>query len=339
MRSIKIKSRINDYIVEFKTLTELEKICDNKIVVIDNNVYKYYKQYFSNCDLIKMNCIEETKSLDGTAYILNEFVKRKIKSNANIIIVGGGILQDVAGFACSVYCRGIKYTLFPTTLLSQCDSCIGGKTSINFSSIKNILGTFYPPENIYICTEFLKTLSSEDYASGLGEIIKFNLLKYSMDWFVKKDIKKDVEELIFDSLSYKNKIIEIDEFDKKERKFLNFGHTFGHALEISSNYSISHGTAVLFGILIANKVAVRLGYLKKDYYFETIINFTKHQKISKEWFNFSNLIEIIKLDKKNTGQINMILLSKDEPILTKIEDVKILEEALNEVYESVRLHN
>lgn len=339
MRSLEIKSRSGNYTVDFKSIKEVAEFCKGKTVVIDIKVGTLYEKWFKDCDLIKFACIEDNKTLDGSAYILDEFVKRKIKSNGEIVVVGGGILQDAAGFACSVYCRGIKYILIPTTLLAQADSCIGGKTSINFSSVKNILGTFYPPESIIICTEFLNTLTMRDYLSGLGEIIKFNLLKSKLDWFLSKDIKADVEELIYDSLNYKSRIIEIDEFDKKERKFLNFGHTFGHALESTSNYAIPHGTAVLLGIAIANRVAVKLGHLKEDFAFDAIYEYVKHMQLDQAWFNFADLLEVIKLDKKNTGSINMVLLTDSKPILTKIENLVILEEGVKEVYETIRLRN
>ena len=160
-----------------------------------------------------------------------------------------------------------------------------------------------------------------------------------MDWFLSKDIKSDVTELIYTSLMYKAMVIEIDEFDKADRKFLNFGHTFGHALESTSNYAIPHGTAVLLGIAIANRVALKLGHLKEDFAFDTIYEYVKYLQLDPAWFNFSDLLEVIKLDKKNTGSINMVLLTDSEPILTKIEDLVILEEAVKEVYETIRLRN
>lgn len=339
MRSLEIKSRSGNYSVLFKGIEEIVDSIKTYTIVIDSNVYNLYREYFEELDVIPFECTEENKTLEGSSQIINSFVERKIKSNATIAVIGGGILQDVAGFACSVYCRGIKYILVPTTLLAQCDSCIGGKTSINFSKAKNILGTFYPPESILICTEFINTLTKKDYLSGVGEIVKFNLLKSSLDSFLSKDIKSDVEDLIFDSLSYKSNIIEVDEFDKGERRFLNFGHTFGHALESTSNYEIPHGTAVLFGILIANMVSVKLGHLKQNPFFDQIYEYIKHQPLNQDWFNFDKLIEVIKLDKKNTGSINMILLTDYKPILIKIEDLNILQEAVKKVYETIRLRN
>lgn len=334
MHSLKINSKLKKYDVCFhKTINETLSQTKDCLIIVDSNVHKFYSQYFEN-DVIVFECNEFNKSLNGASLILEEFVKRKVKSNTKVVIIGGGVLQDVAGFACSVYCRGIEYILIPTTLLSQCDSCIGGKTSINFHSAKNILGTFYPPNQILICAEFLNTLNDIDYISGIGEIIKFNLLKNTLDIFEEFYNKKDNYALIYDSLKYKASIIEIDEFDKNERKFLNFGHTFGHAIESTSNYIIPHGTAVLFGILIANNVSTYLGYLPYSKNLEIqkfILKFINHQQIDVNWFNFDNLLEIIKLDKKNTGCINMVLLTNESPVMCKIDNLEILKKSVNEV--------
>lgn len=334
MHSLTINSKSGKYNVNFyNTIDETLLQIKDYLLIVDNNVYNLHPEYFQNNAII-FECNENNKSLEGAILILNELVKRKIKSNGKVAIIGGGILQDVAGFACSVYCRGIEYILVPTTLLSQCDSCIGGKTSINFESVKNILGTFYPPKEILICPEFLNTLTIADYLSGVGEIIKFNALKNTLDSFEELYSKKDNYTLIYDSLKYKANIIEIDEFDKAERKFLNFGHTFGHALESTSNYVIPHGTGVLFGILIANNISTYLGYLSSNRNLEIqqlIYKFIEHQSIDENWFNFDNLLEIIKLDKKNTGSINMVLLTDSKPIITKIDNLEILKQATNEV--------
>ena len=337
MHSLNIKSRFGKYDVKFyDKVSDIQSYIQDQIVIVDAKVYELYKNYLPS-DLILFDCIEQNKTLDGSISIFRELIKRKVKSNGKIIAIGGGILQDVVGFVCSTYCRGILYDLVPTTLLSQCDSCIGGKTSINFESVKNILGTFYPPNNILICPEFINTLTNEDRLSGMGELIKFNILKNTVS-----NIENNINliDIIYDGLSYKASIIQIDEFDKKERKFLNFGHTFGHALESTSNYGIPHGTAVLFGILIANKISNFLGLLslnKESELFNLIYPYIKHQKIEEDWFNFNNLISIIKHDKKNTGTINMVLLTDEKPKIVPIESEETLQLAIKNIYASIRL--
>jgi 3-dehydroquinate synthase len=173
----------------------------------------------------------------------------------------------------------------------------------------------------------------------MGELIKFNILKNTTQ---NIENNTNLIDLIYDGLSYKASIIQIDEFDKKERKFLNFGHTFGHALESTSNYNIPHGTAVLFGILIANKVSNFLGLLslnKELELFDLIYPYIKHQKIQEDWFNFDDLISIIKHDKKNTGTINMALLTDEDPKIVPIELEETLQLALKNIYASIRLCN
>jgi len=338
MRSLNIKSKFGEYQVKFyNQISEVQKYVQEGIVIVDAKVYELYKDYFPK-DSILFDCTEQNKTLDGSINIFRELIKRKVKSNGKVIAIGGGILQDVVGFVCSTYCRGIQYDLIPTTLQSQCDSCIGGKTSINFESVKNILGTFYPPNSVIICPEFINTLTNEDRLSGMGELIKFNILKNTTESIQSSNII----DLIYDGLSYKSSIIQIDEFDKNERKFLNFGHTFGHALESISNYKIPHGTAVLFGILIANKVSNFLELLSLDKeleLFELIYPYIKHQKIKEDWFDFDNLISIIKHDKKNTGIINMVLLTDTEPKIIPIKSEEILKLILKNTYAAIRLRN
>lgn len=339
MRSLNVKSKLSDYnVIFYSNIEMIEKQMSGSIVIVDQNVYNLYRTHFKD-DAIVFECTEDNKTLEGSMQLFRELIKRKAKSNSKVFAVGGGILQDVVGFACSTYCRGIEYDLVPTTLLSQCDSCIGGKTSINFEKVKNILGTFYPPNNIHICTEFLNTLTKEDYLSGMGEIIKFNILKDTTQNIIDR---QDIINLIIDSLSYKSSIIEVDEFDKRERKFLNFGHTFGHALESTSKYKIPHGTAVLFGILVANKVSTLLGLLtmgKESDLFDLIFPYIKHQELQDSWFDFYNLLSVIKHDKKNTGTINMVLITNKEPRIVPIESEALLKQALNNTYASIRLRN
>jgi len=335
--TIEIQSKINNYNIQFvDTLNNIQSLIDqpNTITFIDNNISKLYPELYRE-ENIRVECNENTKTLEGTYSIFDTLIERKANIQTKLVVIGGGILQDLIGFCASIYCRGIQYALVPTTLLSQADSCLGGKTSINVKGKKNILGTFYPPNNIYICTEFLKTLSTLDYCSGLGEIYKFHILENRIDQF---DIDGDINDMIYKGLLFKGDILSRDEFDKGERKYLNFGHTFGHALETTSQNNLPHGISVILGSMIASRIANKLKYEVPNYNLLLLKGIELiHQsniKLEQSWFDLESLLEIVKSDKKSTGKLTMVL-STDHNFLQDIEDIKIIKQALQETYESI----
>ena len=182
----------------------MQKILRDKktFIVIDKIVYGIYKSaLFDGIDdntIFIFDSIEQNKNVKNALNICEKMAGLSIKRNDTIVSIGGGIVQDVTGFAANIYNRGIKWIFIPTTLLAQADSCIGGKTSLNYLNYKNILGTFYSPDNIFIYIDFVKTLTSEDYLSGLGEVAKFNimsakdgieLLERNIDKLMARDIK------------------------------------------------------------------------------------------------------------------------------------------------------
>lgn len=334
---LEIKSKISDYKLSFvDTIQEIEYYIDqpNTITFIDDNVNKLYPSLQRDNNIVLFSS-EVAKSYVGTIKILQNLTERRANIQTKLVVIGGGVLQDLIGFCASIYCRGIQYTLIPTTLLAQADSCVGGKTSINLDDRKNIIGTFYPPSDIIIYPGFTKTLSRLDYTSGLGEIYKFHILQNKILNF---NPTSPVEFMIYDGLKYKIDILSRDEFDKGERKFLNFGHTFGHALESTSNHKIPHGIAVIIGSMIAVMISKELGYNVSNY--DSIIEkgktLIKENKIlfKQEWFNLDLLLEIIKSDKKSTGKLTMVLIN-DKPFLEDVENVSILKEVLKQVYEII----
>jgi len=334
---LEIKSKISDYKLGFvDTIQDIEKYIDqpNTITFIDQNVNQLYPS-LQRPDNIVLISSEAGKSYVGVARVLQNLTERKANIQTKLVVIGGGILQDLVGFCASIYCRGIQYTLIPTTLLAQADSCVGGKTSINFENRKNIIGTFYPPTNIIIYPKFTQTLSKLDYTSGLGEIYKFHILQNKILNF---DSASSIESMIYDGLKYKIDILSRDEFDKGERKFLNFGHTFGHALESTSENIISHGIAVIIGSMIAVMVSKELGYNVSNYdsIIEKGISLIKSNELSfkQEWFDLDSLLEIIKSDKKSIGKLTMVLID-NKPFLEDVENISILQKVLNQVYEII----
>jgi 3-dehydroquinate synthase len=334
---LKIQSKINNYNIQFvDTLNNIQSLIDqpNTITFIDSNVSKLYPELYREAN-ISVECNENAKTLEGTHIIFDKLIEQKANIQTKLVVIGGGILQDLIGFCASTYCRGIQYDLVPTTLLSQADSCLGGKTSINVKGKKNILGTFYPPNNIYICTKFLKTLSTLDYCSGLGEVYKFHILENRIDQF---NIDGNITDMIYRGLLFKGDILSRDEFDKGERKYLNFGHTFGHALETTSQNNLPHGIAVILGSMIAIRIANKLKYEVPNYNLLLLKGIELiHQsniKLEQSWFDLDSLLEIVKSDKKSTGKLTMVL-STDHNFLQDIEDIKIVKQALQETYESI----
>ena len=335
--TLEIQSKINNYSIHFvENLNTIQTLIDqpNTITFIDSNVSRLYPELHREANIV-VECTENVKTLDGTHNIFDNLIERKANIQTRLVVIGGGILQDLIGFCASTYCRGIQYDLVPTTLLSQADSCLGGKTSINVKGKKNILGTFYPPNNIYICTEFLKTLSTLDYCSGLGEVYKFHILENRIDQF---NIDGDITDMIYRGLLFKGDILSRDEFDKGERKYLNFGHTFGHALETTSQNNLPHGIAVILGCMIASRITSKLEYKVPNYnqLLEKGIELINKAniKLEQSWFDLESLLEIVKSDKKSTGKLTMVL-STNHNFLQDIEDIKIVKQALQETYESI----
>lgn len=332
-----IQSRFGNYDVTFMQTIQGLLNCyidkTNMVVFVDETVLKLFPE-LNKLNPVSVLCNETTKTIEGSQAILQKLLERKSNTSTHILAIGGGVLQDVVGFCASIFCRGIEYTLVPTTLLAQADSCIGGKTSINFENRKNILGTFFPPKEILIVSEFLTTLSNVDFVSGLGEIYKFYILQNKIQTF---NSSSEISQMVYDGLLFKKHTIEIDEFDKAERKFLNFGHTFGHALESTSNYKIPHGVAVVIGCMIAITISKMCGLDVPNY--EEAISKGK-ELISKacvnfnpSWFEFDKLITATKADKKSTGKLTMVLINNC-PVIENVENLDIVETAIQQIYES-----
>ena len=337
-----IKSNLRDYKAVFCDGGYIAKLIEqtkSSFLIIDNIVWELYnnsllKNIKDNYYILNVN--EENKSFDTVFQLYEAVIDKSSKKNINIISIGGGITQDVSGFFASTLYRGVNWIYIPTTLLAQADSCIGAKTSLNFMSYKNLIGTFFPPSLILISTEFLKTLKKDDYLSGVGEIAKLFIIGGldTTNTFINnlKDILDNkyeiVKQSIIDSLLIKKNYIENDEFDAGIRNILNFGHCFGHAIESSTNYTISHGSAVVIGIILAKYVSHNRGLLSKELfnYLEEKILFPliEHCK-TKINFNTDDIINGMKKDKKRTGEGIPLIILKDEFQMIRISDLSIEE--------------
>lgn len=339
---IAIKSKIKNYSLEIID-NVLDKGSDlfssfkfNRLFYfIDKNFYKIYenklKKFIKKDFYLLIGATEYNKSFLNLPNYFRELIKREFRRNDILVTFGGGILQDISGFVASTLYRGVRWLFLPTTLLAQADSCVGSKTSINFDESKNLVGTFYPPDRVYIDIEFCKTLSKEYFNSGVGEIIKFHLMSDKIRYArLKKFIAASdllnsplLKEIILSTLEIKKTYFENDEFDTRRRNLLNYGHCFGHALESATNFAICHGEAVIVGMGFANLLSLRRGFMTQKKYEEFEGVFCKYYPR----FDFSTvkvdaIIEQLKHDKKRiSGDLTMILAS-DIGKQYKYDDIK-----------------
>jgi len=343
----KIKSIINNYEVEFiNDSTNIIKnetkngdvfIVDKKIIEIHPHITKAINK--ENL-LIEINADENNKSYEGLIPIINKLIKIGFRKNHRLIGIGGGITQDITAFTSSIMYRGVDWIFFPTTLLAQGDSCIGSKTSINFKQYKNQIGGFYPPKKIYIDVKFLNTLSNEELQSGLGEMAHYfvvsgedDFLEYKKNYTRTLKDKSILKKMIARSLQIKKTYIEIDEFDKNERQVFNYGHSFGHAIESLTNYTIPHGIAVSFGMDMANFISVKMSLLDPN------IRVEIRELLKQIWngYDISNLDakqfqSAIAKDKKNVGKELRLILCKGfgKVFKTPIKNDEIFYQWINE---------
>jgi 3-dehydroquinate synthase len=311
--NVKSYNKIYDVVYDNKNLSELINITyeDNDFILIDRNVYNLDRDCIDKKDkknYFIFDAIENNKTIDSVLLIIDLLFELKFNKKNKLIVIGGGITQDVGGFVSAIYKRGIKWIFIPTTLLSMTDSAIGGKVGINRNS-KNILALFVSPNKIYISDYFLKSLKNEDIISGLGESLKLCLTsgKDEYDYFKDNFEKKNYIDIIKISSSIKKIIIEHDELEVNERKVLNYGHTLGHALETASNYYIPHGIAVLFGMYMINRIFYNDKYIELNNYIIEIIP-NKFKKIN---ISYNIFLNQILNDKKNDGDNVCFILLDD----------------------------
>ena len=300
-------------------------IYDSNVPLITLNILKQ-KLKNKNTFVYKIKSSEKVKNINTVNKILNFTLKHKFHRTDLIISVGGGIVSDIAGFVSSIFKRGINFVNMPTTLLSQVDASIGGKTGVNSTYGKNLIGSFYQPKLVLSDILFLKSLPKRELICGYAEILKHTIIQNKKKFlFLDKNLKKifDIDEkiiskTIYESCKIKKSIIEKDPLERNLRKILNYGHTFGHAFEASFNYSkkLNHGEAVLLGMYCANNFAYRKNIINESDFNTIEKHFAKFdlsnklKKILKR-NNLSRIINYMKSDKKNyNNKINLILLNK-----------------------------
>ena len=344
MKTIKVNLKppyhihIGENIV-FKLLDLLEKLnLGNYAIVITNNtIYSFYKKVipsiFKKNKYVKFKFIvfpdtEKIKSFNYLIRILNKAALLNYKKRVFFICFGGGVIGDLGGFSASIYKRGSAYIQIPTTLLAQIDASIGGKTAIDLSVAKNLIGSFWQPRLVLSDVLFLNTLSVDQIREGLAEAIKYALIKDNLmlEFIINnyrsilaKDLKK-LSRLICWCAKIKRDIIEIDEKETKGiRTILNFGHTIGHAIEASSKYRISHGKAISLGLIAALFISREEGILQKKEIIGKITALTREIGLPYELpFKTKDIMEALKRDKKfYRARIRMVLLKDIGKVIVK----------------------
>ncbi len=306
------------------------------IIVTDENTLQYSP--FPGRTLV-LESGEEHKRMESLERILSFALSSSLGRDSSFIALGGGVVCDMTALAASLYMRGCSLILLPTTLLCMVDATLGGKTAIDYMGTKNLIGTFYPADEVIIPTYSLKTLPESQFMSGMGEVVKHALLSPDNDLYdfliENRDriLAKDsatTERLLELSLLVKKDYIERDPKETKGiRSTLNFGHTFGHALESVTNYTVSHGLAVVWGMKKALTAGLLLGLTPQDFYLwsvNLIASFPFECSFKVDRKDYTAFLEATKKDKKKkSGRTNFVLLrERGEAVLRVLEDDQIL---------------
>ena len=308
---------------------------DDSIIFVDSNVSSEYK-FDENFNTHEILVNEETKNITTVEKIWEIMHSNSVTRSTNVICIGGGVLCDVVGFATSTYKRGANLVLIPTTLLAMVDASHGGKNGVNNNYGKNQIGTFYLPNEVLVCIEFLNSLNKEEINTGLIEVIKAGFIGNSkiLELVYGDDSVYSDKSLLQLAIDVKTKITKEDLKESNTRMYLNFGHTIGHLIESDSNYQISHGQAVGIGILIALEISEKEYNLDQSYRknYMTFLNnsgLKSHYKFQK---TRSELITILSNDKKvNNEKINFVLLEEiEKPILKEVDIEQAMELIINE---------
>ncbi|MFH0882967.1 MAG: AroB-related putative sugar phosphate phospholyase (cyclizing) [bacterium] len=324
-KNLEIRSAVHDYKVNFiddVAVTLQEVLCEGDRVVIDANVLNLHKDRFGDIlddyNPIVIEALEKKKSYTEIEPVIQELIEGGFRKNNRLVAIGGGITQDIVTFIAANIYRRAEWIFFPTTLLAQGDSCIGGKASINFRGFKNLLGNFYPPNEIYIDLQFLTTLHQKEIVSGLGEMTHFFFVAGEYEYEIIRDVgakafedRSVLEELIHISLQVKKATIEIDEFDQKERQVFNYGHSFGHAIESITDYRVPHGIAVSHGMDIANYISAKSGLIDmplRDRLREVLVRYWDEVPLGE--IDIDAFIGALRKDKKNVGKEVKVILTR-----------------------------
>lgn len=330
MKIVKVNLKENSYdvVIEkgiFKKAEEELNLNRKVLIVSDSQVpAEYAKEFSKKCKqpvIAVFECGEDHKTISTMEYLFDLMLKNNFNRKDCVVAIGGGVTGDLAGFTAASYMRGIDFYNIPTTVLSCVDSSVGGKTAVNFENVKNIIGAFWQPKKVLIDVDLLKSLPERQISNGLSEALKMSLTfdKELFSLFKNGDPVEMLEEIIYRSVQLKANVVEEDEKEAGLRKVLNFGHTIGHGIELSSKGDLYHGECVALGMICMSSEKVK----------EELIPVLKKLKLPVKYtFNEDEVCSAIGHDKKsNENGISTIVVNETGSFEMKdmsIQDIKNL---------------
>jgi 3-dehydroquinate synthase len=354
MNDMLIRSMQGDYRVHFdesiyEWLNRNLHLQSDVFYLVDAQVLELYGE---KLELIASNPVyaieasERSKTLEGVTGFIDWLLENRATKSSTIVAIGGGVVQDIATFTSHIYYRGIAWQFVPTTLLSQSDSCIGAKCGINVLPHKNQIGVLHSPKAVYVVAEFLRSQSDAALRSGFGEILKLSLTGQYQFFSEFQDhltgcgiSPTNVLPMIQASLRSKQAIIEVDENESDLRRVLNYGHSFGHALEAATDNEVSHGIGVLFGVDLINYLGTKWGITPYDLYSDVnalIRTYFGSENLPKR-LSATQLIDEVRRDKKNSnGMMNFVVLRGVGDLV--IQQVQLDESLTEAVQEYLNAH-
>lgn len=334
--SMVIQSHKGEYHVQFGDglLDDVSRLLQgNPHVLVDRNVARLHARAFAPLlalpTTIEIDATEESKSLQNIIPVIERLVADRTRRDHTLVAVGGGIIQDITCFIASTLLRGVEWKFVPTTLLAQADSCIGSKSSINLGAAKNILGTFNPPREIFVCPALLDTLQPRDIRSGIGEILKVHAIdgresfdRAAADYPAMLEDRATLLRYVRAALEVKKRYIESDEFDRGIRNVFNYGHSFGHAIESATDFAVPHGIAVTMGMDIANRISSLRGMVDEAHYrrMHGVLR-RNYEALARTPIGVDAMLSALIKDKKNLGAKLVLIFPVGED--ARIERVQV----------------
>lgn len=326
MKKLKVKTSTEYEIIIGKSFLDsvgeyVKSVClgKNALIVSDDTVYSLYGERVKesleksgyNARTFVFENGERSKNMQTVLQIISRLADERFTRSDFIVALGGGVVGDISGFAAAIYLRGISFVQIPTTLLAAVDSSVGGKTGVDILQGKNLVGSFHQPSLVLCDTAVIEKLPSEVYSDGMSEVIKYGVICSKNIFDSVSSGSYDLEDIIYNCVCVKSEIVEKDEFDNGQRQLLNLGHTFGHAVEKLSNFTISHGKGVAIGMVLAAKFAYKTGICKDDI---TLVLEKTLKAVNlpvKCDYAAEDMFAVMALDKKRRGEnINLILPEK-----------------------------